>query len=111
MSMHPQPIQAIPEETVRVAHTVLPEGNVWMQMRDELGTLFEDLFLGPLRVPEPFAGSRRGAPPVRPIAGSLPQAWLAQGAGPTTDRFDARAGGNSHAPSAGVCGRDHASCP
>ncbi len=42
MSMHPQPIQAIPEETVRVAHAVLPEGNVWMQMRDELGTLYED---------------------------------------------------------------------
>jgi len=42
MSMHPQPIPAIPEETVRVAHAVLPEGNVWLQMRDELGTLCED---------------------------------------------------------------------
>jgi transposase len=42
MSMHPQPIPAIPEETVRIAHAVLPEGNVWMQMRDELGTLYED---------------------------------------------------------------------
>ncbi len=38
MSMHPQPIPAIPEETVRVA----PEGNVWLQMRDGLGTLCED---------------------------------------------------------------------
>jgi transposase len=42
MSMHPQPIPAIPEETVRLAHAVLPEGNGWMQMRDELGTLCED---------------------------------------------------------------------
>jgi transposase len=42
MSMHPQPIPAIPEETVRLAHAVLPEGNGWMQMRDELGTLSED---------------------------------------------------------------------
>jgi hypothetical protein len=42
MSMHPQPIPAIPEETVCIAHAVLPEGNVWMQMRDELGTLYED---------------------------------------------------------------------
>jgi len=42
MSMHPQPIPAIPEETVRIAHAVLPKGNVWMQMRDELGTLYED---------------------------------------------------------------------
>ena len=42
MSMNPQPIPAIPEETVRVARAILPEGNVWMQMRDELGTLCED---------------------------------------------------------------------
>lgn len=35
MSMHPEPIPAIPEETVRGARTMLPEGNVWMQMRDE----------------------------------------------------------------------------
>jgi hypothetical protein len=42
MSLHSQPIPAIPEETVRVAHAVLPEGNVWLQMRDELGTLYEN---------------------------------------------------------------------
>ena len=42
MSMHPQPIPTIPEETNRIAHAVLPKGNVWMQMRDELGTLYED---------------------------------------------------------------------
>jgi len=42
MSMHPQPIPAIPEETIRIAHAVLPEGNVWMRMRDELGTLYTD---------------------------------------------------------------------
>ncbi|GHO47460.1 transposase [Ktedonospora formicarum] len=42
MSMHPQPIPALPEETVRVAHAVLPKGNVWLRMRDELGTLYED---------------------------------------------------------------------
>jgi transposase len=42
MSMHPQPIPTIPEETARVAHAVLPEGNVYLQMRDELGTLSED---------------------------------------------------------------------
>ncbi len=42
MSLHPQPIPAIPEETIRVAHAVLPKGNVWMQMRDELAPLYED---------------------------------------------------------------------
>jgi|SRR5579885_622435 transposase len=42
MSLHPQPIPTIPEETARVAHAVLPEGNVYLQMRDELGTWYED---------------------------------------------------------------------
>src|SRR5215467_12901707 len=42
MSMHPQPIPAIPEETIRVAHAVLPQGNVWMQRRDEVATFYED---------------------------------------------------------------------
>jgi transposase len=42
MSMHPQPIPAIPEETARVARAVLPQGNVYLQMRDELGTLYTD---------------------------------------------------------------------
>jgi len=42
MSMHPQPIPAIPEETVQVARAVLPKGNVFLRMRDELGTLFTD---------------------------------------------------------------------
>jgi transposase len=42
MSMHPQPIPNIPEETARIAHAVLPQGNVYLQMRDELGTLYED---------------------------------------------------------------------
>ncbi len=42
MSMHPQPIPAIPEETVRIAQAVLPKSNVWMRMQDELGKLYED---------------------------------------------------------------------
>jgi len=40
--MQPQLIPAIPEETARVAHAVLPQGNTYMQMRDELGTLYQD---------------------------------------------------------------------
>ena len=42
MSMHPQAIPAIPEETARVARAVLPQGNTYMQMRDEFGTLYQD---------------------------------------------------------------------
>jgi transposase len=49
MSMHPEPIPVIPEETARIAHAVLPKGNVFLQMRDDLGTVctdedFQDLF-------------------------------------------------------------------
>src|SRR5260370_37884372 len=42
MSLHPQPIPAIPEETARVAHSSLPHGNESMQTRDELGTFYQD---------------------------------------------------------------------
>jgi hypothetical protein len=35
MSMHPQPIPALPEETVRVARSVLPKGNLFLRLRDE----------------------------------------------------------------------------
>ena len=42
MSMHPEPIPTIPEETIRVAQSVLPKGNGWMQMRDALGTVYAD---------------------------------------------------------------------
>jgi transposase len=42
MSFHPQAIPPIPEETARVAHAVLPKGNMFIQMRDEFGTFFRD---------------------------------------------------------------------
>jgi transposase len=42
MSMHPQAIGTIPEETVRVAHAAFPRGNPYMTMRDQLGPLFDD---------------------------------------------------------------------
>ena len=42
MSLKPQAIGPIPEETARVAHAVYPKGNVFMRMRDELGTIYQD---------------------------------------------------------------------
>jgi transposase len=42
MSMHSQPIPAISEETAHVARAILPQGNAYLQMRDELGTLYQD---------------------------------------------------------------------
>jgi transposase len=42
MSMHPQAIGPIPEETVRVARAAFPRGNPYLIMRDQLGTLYDD---------------------------------------------------------------------
>ena len=64
MSLKSLPIPPIPEEAVRVAHALFPHGNVFMQVRDTLGTIytdevFADLFF-PLMVNPP---SLRGAWP------------------------------------------------
>jgi transposase len=42
MSLKALPIPPIPEETARVAHAVFPHGNVFMQVRDTLGTIYTD---------------------------------------------------------------------
>jgi len=42
MSLKPQAISPTPEETARIAHAAYPKGNVYMQMRDELGSIYED---------------------------------------------------------------------
>ena len=35
-------ISPVPEETVRIARSAYPKGNVYMHMRDELGSIYED---------------------------------------------------------------------
>jgi transposase len=42
MSLQPQAIPPVPEETARVARASLPKGNSYIQMRDEFGTFFRD---------------------------------------------------------------------
>ena len=42
MSLQPQGVSPVPEETARVARAAFPKGNVYMQMRDALGTIYED---------------------------------------------------------------------
>jgi hypothetical protein len=39
---HPQPIGLVPEDTARVARAAFPKGNLYMQMRDVLGTIYDD---------------------------------------------------------------------
>src|SRR6266566_2697929 len=42
MSLKSLPIPPIPEEIARVAHSVFPRGNVFMQLRDTLGAVYTD---------------------------------------------------------------------
>jgi hypothetical protein len=42
MSMKPQEISPVPEETARVARAANPKGHVYMHMRDELGSIYDD---------------------------------------------------------------------
>ena len=42
MSLKPCPIGPVPEETARIARAAYPRGNIYLQLRDELGTIYED---------------------------------------------------------------------
>jgi hypothetical protein len=42
MSLRPDPIQPVPEETARVARAAFRKGNPLLELRDELGTIFSD---------------------------------------------------------------------
>jgi transposase len=42
MSLHPQPLSAIPEETRRVAHAAFPKGTLCLRIADGLADLFRD---------------------------------------------------------------------
>ncbi len=40
--MRPQSIPDIPIETVEVARAAFPKGNIYLQLRDALGSIYED---------------------------------------------------------------------
>jgi transposase len=42
LSLQPRPVPPVPEQTARVAHAAFPKGNPYLQLRDELGTVFGD---------------------------------------------------------------------
>jgi transposase len=42
MSLHPAAIEAIPDDTARVARAAFPRGNPYMRLRNKLGSLFID---------------------------------------------------------------------
>jgi transposase len=42
MSLHPQKIAPVPEETARVAQLAFPQGNCYLTLRDHIGILYSD---------------------------------------------------------------------
>ena len=42
MSLHGKPTFDVPELTSQIARAAFPKGNVYMQMRDELGVFYEN---------------------------------------------------------------------
>ena len=43
MSLTPSIIEPVPEQTVLVARAAFPKGNLYLTLRDEIGTLYSDI--------------------------------------------------------------------
>jgi hypothetical protein len=61
VSLQPEPIGCIPEQTARVARMAFPGGNAYLRMRDELQSLVEDGELAQCSPSEVGRPSARGA--------------------------------------------------
>ncbi len=42
MSLKPRQIDRVPEQTMRVARAAFPTGNLYLTLRDQLGSIFQD---------------------------------------------------------------------
>ncbi len=42
MTLQPQTTFSLPDETARVAHAAYPKGNLYLKMREALGTIYQD---------------------------------------------------------------------
>ena len=55
MSLKPEPIHPVPEETIRVTRAAFPKGNVYLSLRDKLDPIFDNEdFVG--LFPKPLLG-------------------------------------------------------
>jgi transposase len=59
MSLRPQPIAPVPDDTTRVARPAFPKGTPYLTLRDALGTIFQDADCAALFPPE----GQPGLPP------------------------------------------------
>ena len=71
MSLQPQTIYCVPEDTARVARTIFPDGNVVMRISDELGMLVRDCDVADVVATE----GRPAESPVRLALVTLLQFW------------------------------------
>ena len=51
MSLQPQSVPLIPRQTSHIASAAFPKGNRYMQLRDTLGTIYEDAIFADLFPP------------------------------------------------------------
>src|SRR2546425_727697 len=42
MSLHSKSIEPVPEQTARIARAAFPKGNVYLRLRDEIGSMYTD---------------------------------------------------------------------
>jgi hypothetical protein len=42
MSLKPEPMEPVPEETAQIARAAFPNGNLCLRLRDTLGTIYTD---------------------------------------------------------------------
>src|SRR5262249_36409151 len=52
MTLHPHPIPPVPDVTAAAAEAAFPKGNVYLELRAELGTLYSDAMFLPLFQPK-----------------------------------------------------------
>lgn len=48
MSLQPTQNYEVPDATVKIAYSAFPDGNIYIRLRDELGTIFKDEVFGDL---------------------------------------------------------------
>jgi transposase len=51
MTLHPQSLPPVPEATVAAVHAAFPKGNIYVQLRAEFGTLYDDQLFADLYPP------------------------------------------------------------
>ena len=66
MSLKPREVTAVPKETMRVAQAAFPKGNLYLTLRDKLGSIFQDEDFVDRNLHEPAAAAVG-----RPLQGSF----------------------------------------